>query len=116
MFLLNTGKQWNFIANKVCNTKLRGNSFLTPVYISVDKDVLNPQSAVTNWDQGSLTLNELEHLLSIILKHEKIIGIDICGECSSTLNIFEAEKGTQLDNTANQELLNLFLNCQTRNL
>lgn len=88
----------------------------TPVYISVDKDVLNPQSAVTNWDQGSLTLNELEHLLSIILKHEKIIGIDICGECSSTLNIFEAEKGTQLDNTANQELLNLFLNCQTRNL
>lgn len=38
----------------------------TPVYISVDKDVLNPQSAVTNWDQGSLTLNELEHLLSII--------------------------------------------------
>ena len=88
----------------------------TPVYISVDKDVLNPQSAVTNWDQGSLTLNELEHLLSIILKHEKIIGIDICGECSSTLNIFEAEKGTQLDNTANQELLNLFLNCQTSNL
>ena len=72
----------------------------TPVYISVDKDVLNPQSAVTNWDQGFLTLNELEHLLSIILKHEKIIGIDICGECSSTLNIFEAEKGTQLDNTA----------------
>ena len=31
-----------------------------PVYISIDKDVLNPASAATNWDQGSLSLWELE--------------------------------------------------------
>ncbi len=31
-----------------------------PVYISIDKDVLDPSSAITNWDQGSLTLSELE--------------------------------------------------------
>ena len=28
-----------------------------PVYISIDKDVLNPASAATNWDQGSLSLS-----------------------------------------------------------
>ncbi len=85
----------------------------TPVYISVDKDVLNPQAAITNWDQGSFTLNELEHLLSIILKHEQTIGIDICGECPATLNIFEEEKEAQLDSTANKELLKLFLSFQS---
>lgn len=87
----------------------------TPVYISVDKDVLNPQSAITNWDQGSFTLEELEQLLSIILKNETTIGIDICGECPATLNIFEEEKETQLDNTANQGLLNFFLANQSDN-
>lgn len=85
----------------------------TPVYISVDKDVLNPQSAATNWDQGSFTLEELEQLLSIILKHEQTIGIDICGECPATLNIFEEEKEAQLDSAANKELLKFFLSTQS---
>jgi arginase family enzyme len=85
----------------------------TPVYISVDKDVLNPQSAATNWNQGSFTLKELEQLLSIILKHEQTIGIDICGECPTTLNIFEEEKEAQLDSAANKELLKLFLSFQS---
>ena len=59
-----------------------------PVYISIDKDVLNPESAVTNWDQGSLSLQELEQLLAVVFRHEKIAGIDICGECSATLDLF----------------------------
>ena len=60
-----------------------------PVYISIDKDVLNPASAATNWDQGSLSLWELEKLLAVILQKEQVVGIDICGECSTTLNLFE---------------------------
>lgn len=31
-----------------------------PVYISIDKDVLSPEYAVTNWDQGSMNLIELK--------------------------------------------------------
>lgn len=38
-----------------------------PVYLSIDKDVLNPASAVTDWDQGSFSLQELEELLAIVL-------------------------------------------------
>ena len=52
----------------------------TPVYVSVDKDVLVPRYATTNWDQGSLSLSQLESLLQVILRHEKVIGVDICGE------------------------------------
>ena len=60
-----------------------------PVYISIDKDVLDPSSAITNWDQGSLTLSELEQLLAVVFRQERVIGIDICGECPATLNLFE---------------------------
>lgn len=58
-----------------------------PVYISVDKDVLSPQYAATNWDQGTLTLPELKTMLGIILTHEKVIGIDICGEAPYAMNL-----------------------------
>ena len=76
-----------------------------PVYISIDKDVLNPASAATNWDQGSLSLWELEKLLAVILQKEQVVGIDICGECSTTLNLFEEKRETVMDSQANKELL-----------
>ena len=79
-----------------------------PVYISVDKDVLNPSSAATNWDQGSMSLDELEQLLRVILQQETVIGIDICGECSASLDLFEERREAALDNSANQQLLLLF--------
>lgn len=81
-----------------------------PVYISVDKDVLNIESAVTNWDQGSLPLEKLEKLLSIILRNEEVIGLDICGECSATLDLYEIRKYEALNNKANEELVNLIKN------
>ena len=59
MFLLNTGKQWKFYSEQSLQHEASWKQFSnetidTPVYISVDKDVLNPQSAVTNWDQAPL--------------------------------------------------------------
>ena len=77
-----------------------------------DKDVLDIKSAVTNWDQGSLSLTELEKLLSIILKKEEIIGVDICGECSSSLDVFQKNRELSINSKANKELLNLFLSNQ----
>lgn len=80
-----------------------------PVYISVDKDVLDHESSATNWDQGSLSLKELEQLLGIIFRQEKIIGVDVCGECSPSLDLFEEERELRIDGKANAELLSLFL-------
>ena len=75
-----------------------------PVYISVDKDVLNTASAVTNWDQGSLSLASLESLLSIILRNENVIGIDVCGECTPSLDLFDEQRSISIDGKANHEL------------
>lgn len=60
-----------------------------PFYISIDKDVLSTRFTETNWNQGDMTLDMLEHLLGIILSHETVCGIDICGECQPDLPLPE---------------------------
>lgn len=50
------------------------------VYISIDKDVLNPTEVTTNWDQGRMSLKTLTHYLQPIFKQKQVEGIDICGE------------------------------------
>lgn len=79
-----------------------------PVYISVDKDVLNRQEAVTNWDQGTLSLAELEELLFIIIKKQQIIGVDICGECPETLSLFNSQRDQQINNRTNRDIFLTF--------
>ncbi|MGX1983715.1 arginase family enzyme [Thermolongibacillus altinsuensis] len=50
------------------------------VYISIDKDVLRQEDAITNWDQGSMKLSVLLDYLQEILHRKDVIGVDICGE------------------------------------
>lgn len=56
-----------------------------PVYITIDKDVLTGEEAVTNWDQGALTLGELSVFLSSLLSCCEIVGIDVLGDYSRPL-------------------------------
>lgn len=53
------------------------------VYVSIDRDVLLPSEARTDWDQGSMTMDDLEgHLRSIAGLASGIAGVDICGGIS----------------------------------
>lgn len=78
-----------------------------PVYISIDKDVLSPEYAVTNWDQGSMSLKELEKLLYIILLHHPVLGIDICGEFLPDSDTAEDMREAAIDGDVNKSLLRL---------
>lgn len=80
-----------------------------PVYISIDKDVLSRNDAVTDWDQGQLKLNELKRLLHCIAKKETIIGIDICGEYPETIYRVGDIRNQEINDRANNELLHLIL-------
>jgi hypothetical protein len=55
-----------------------------PVYVSVDKDILNTSECRTNWDQGDLTIDELMNLISVSVGNHRIIGADICGGISKS--------------------------------
>lgn len=50
------------------------------VYISIDKDVLRTEDAVTNWEQGQMTLGELLLAIQEIARVKEVCGLDICGE------------------------------------
>jgi hypothetical protein len=52
-----------------------------PVYLSIDKDVLGPAVVRTNWDQGVMTLDELEHGIDMIAN--LIAASDVTGEVSA---------------------------------
>lgn len=66
----------NFDISQVALAALRSSN----LYISIDKDALSIDDVVTNWDQGSLTFEQLENILKNLFAHRKILGVDICGE------------------------------------
>lgn len=52
------------------------------VYLTLDKDVLRPADAATNWDQGRMSADELFAILRAVLAHRRVIGADVVGDWS----------------------------------
>ena len=50
------------------------------LYVSVDKDVLAPSVLETDWDQGTMTMEELLAVLELARQKRPICGMDVCGE------------------------------------
>ncbi|MCR4611055.1 MAG: arginase family protein [Lachnospiraceae bacterium] len=80
-----------------------GNNNL-PIYLSIDKDVLDKSVVTTNWDQGDMTLEELDEWIAK-LKKKEIIGVDICGEC----DIHDSDEAYNRSNDVNLHLISAFL-------
>jgi hypothetical protein len=55
-----------------------------PLYLSLDKDVLQEKESVVNWDSGHLTLTEVCNLLDafVAAARGKLAGLDIVGDWS----------------------------------
>ena len=52
------------------------------VWLTIDKDVLRPADAATNWDQGEMPLDTLLAAIERIAAALDIVGVDVCGEYS----------------------------------
>lgn len=66
-----------------CLAAIFGSLPTRSVWVSIDKDVLRPEEAITNWDQGEMPLSVLTRALRILARKKSILGIDVCGEYSS---------------------------------
>ena len=77
-----------------------------PLYISIDKDALAPAFAATNWDQGSLSLDQMKAIITEIAKDHRIIGVDICGERARDI---EDSRADALNSGLNRELAEFLL-------
>lgn len=52
------------------------------VYLTIDKDVLCGADAVTNWDQGRVSLAFLAQMIARIADQHRLIGADVVGDWS----------------------------------
>ena len=52
------------------------------VYVTIDKDCMNAGSALTNWDQGKMTVDHVCDILKVIKERCDIAGMDITGDYS----------------------------------
>lgn len=83
------------------------------IYISIDKDALSPAYAVTNWDQGSLSLEHMKAIIEALAQGHKIIGIDICGERARDFAGDEhhsVQEADALNDRTNRELVEFLQN------
>ena len=75
-----------------------------PVYISIDKDVLSEKYAITNWNQGDMSLGMLENVLAYFLKQCEVIGIDICGDDPEMEDFPEYIKAERINSLSDEAL------------
>ena len=84
-----------------------------PFYLSVDKDILCTEDAITNWDQGTFSLTELLSLLTCIPDTMPCVGADICGEYGQDIDVFEQNRAAAVNSAANERLYQQILHFFT---
>jgi hypothetical protein len=52
------------------------------IWITIDKDVLRPSDAGTNWDQGQMPLGALLDGIQRLARGKRVLGADVCGNYS----------------------------------
>ncbi|MCR5071136.1 MAG: hypothetical protein K6A62_04335 [Bacteroidales bacterium] len=77
-----------------------------PVYLSIDLDVLSPEYARTDWDQGRMTLPELSGALRSLIASHRILGVDLCG--GHTLEKGASPEDLALNAVTGEALFDLF--------
>ncbi|MCF0128182.1 MAG: hypothetical protein HUJ70_06400 [Pseudobutyrivibrio sp.] len=74
-----------------------------PLYISIDKDALSKEFAITDWDQGNLTLPQLLDLLEAACESRRILGVDVCGDTCE-----ESHEASDINSSTNSILFDFF--------
>ena len=57
-----------------------------PVYVSVDKDVLNLEESPGDWDNGVMSMIHLSTMLEYLIRVYPVLGADITGEQGGALH------------------------------
>lgn len=99
------------------------------VWITLDKDCLSRDAAITNWDQGEMPLDHVLEAIAIFARRFEIAGVDVCGDFSpprfsdplrATLGFFDhpnqpdaaaAARAGAINAATNARLLTCFEGC-----
>ena len=53
-----------------------------PVYVTIDMDCLRREEAITNWENGLFTADDVAWAVGLLRQHANLVGGDLCGACS----------------------------------
>lgn len=82
-----------------------------PLYLSIDKDVFSKKELITDWDQGTMTLNQFSCALDKIHQKVPVLAVDICGEYNSISGgAFQVEETDRMNSRFNGRILELLKN------
>lgn len=60
---------------------LQGDTIPTQdVYISIDRDILSTAEVQTNWNQGTIMVEQLKKAIELVSKQHRVVGADVCGD------------------------------------
>ena len=104
------GISYDELKNKTARGKICCLPKQIPIYISIDKDVLDEKYAVTNWEQGEMSLCMLEDILKVLITDYEVIGIDICGDFPEENSIPEFLKAERINAESDEELYHFLEN------
>lgn len=79
------GRAWPTIAalgERAFFTRLEAAIPSRAIYVTVDKDVLRPADAVTNWDQGQASLDFVIAAITCAAAGRRLVGADVVGDWS----------------------------------
>lgn len=79
------------------------------VYLSIDKDVLDPGEAETDWDQGNMAVDQLLKWVSALMSGHRLLGADVCGEPPRTDSLFEDRRSAEKNGRVNRQILDAVL-------
>lgn len=83
--LFNSRISWRELADKKTDDlfrEIKARINTEEVYISIDKDCLKQAYSLTNWEEGSFSLDELLEFLRLFKDNFDIAGLDITGDYS----------------------------------
>ena len=79
------GRAWPTIAalgERAFFTRLEAAIPTLAIYVTIDKDVLRPADAVTNWDQGRASLDFVMAAIACAAAGRRLVGADVVGDWS----------------------------------
>lgn len=80
-----TDREWETVAQfglDVLMQKIIARLPTRAIYLSIDKDCLAARHAFTNWEEGELSLPDLENALRLLAAKTDILSADVTGEYS----------------------------------
>lgn len=78
------------------------------IYLSIDRDILSETEILTNWNQGTILLEQLKKAIRLAAETHTVIGADVCGDLDWDFSMIQQVNMKKAKNQAHRVNKELF--------